>query len=89
MHNVELLANELDGFAKQRVRLMVRIDAQDGWHDQEVTVRAEDVLEPVRGVDEAGHAETKNRRVFAMQDQRTIHHVLFGGWYDKRGTVGR
>jgi hypothetical protein len=73
--NVELLADELNGATEESVRLVVRVNAANGGHNQEIAVGREDVAELMRGVDIRGHTKTHHRRVLAVKNESAVHDV--------------
>ena len=75
MEDVELLDEELNAAGDQVVGHVVAVYLDDGRHDQEVTVRLENVLELVSGVDDGGHAVSDDDAVPGVERQTPVENV--------------
>ena len=75
MEDVELFDEELNAGSDHVVGHVVAVYLDDGRHDQEVTVRLENVLELVGGVDDGGHAVSDDHAVPGVERQAPVENV--------------
>jgi len=75
VQDIQLLAYVLHRPGDQLVGLVVGVDPQETWQDEEVSVVGEDVLELRRRVDDHGHSVAEDSGVLGVQSEGPVDDV--------------